>query len=109
MAYPELYRSMSLPEIEDGTLTSTGRQSTSLRDGLALTLTTTKTVDQAREFYHSAMTTLGWTEQQAGRGGLVPNLPVANVTFNKDGVTFTATVTATGATESRIDIRVLER
>lgn len=109
LAYPAVYKALSLPELNDATLTSTGRQTTSLRDGLALALTTTKTVDQAKAYYHEALTTLGWTEERPGPAGLMPNMPVGNVTFNKDGVTFTATMTAMSANETRVDLRVLER
>jgi hypothetical protein len=109
MAYPAAYKALSLPELEDATLTSTGRQTTSLRDGLALTLTTARTVDQARAYYHEALTTLGWIEEKPGPAGRTPNMPVRNVTFNKDAVTFTATMTAVSANETRVDLRVLER
>lgn len=109
MAYPAAYKALSLPELKDATLTSTGRQTTSLRDGLALALTTAKTVDQAKAYYHEALTTLGWMEEKPGPAGLMPNMPVGNVTFNKDGVTFTATMTAVSASETRVDLRVLER
>ncbi|MDA1095432.1 MAG: hypothetical protein O3A25_19545 [Acidobacteria bacterium] len=108
-SYPAAYKALSLPELEGATLTSTGRQTTSLRDGLALMLTTSKTVDQAKEYYHGALTKLGWMEEKRGPAGLVPNMPVGNVTFNKDRITFTATMTAMSATETRVDIRVLER
>jgi hypothetical protein len=108
-AYPPIYRGLSLPELDGATLTSTGRQTTSLRDGLALTLTSTRTVDQMRDSYREAMTKLGWTEERAGRGAMVPNLPVANVSFVKDTLWFSATMTAVGPENTRIDIRVLER
>jgi hypothetical protein len=109
MSYPAAYTAMSLPELEGATLTSTGRQQTSLRDGLALTLTSSKTVDEVNTFYRDALTALSWTAAPQGRGALVPNMPVAGGSFSKDGLTFTTIITAMPTGETRIEVRVLER
>ena len=98
---------MSLPQIEGGVVLTAGRQSTSLADGLALTVTSSKTVDEARAYYSGAMTALGWTALPAGRGASVPNLPVANVSFSKDQTTYSATITVVPTGGTRIEIRVI--
>jgi hypothetical protein len=105
-AYPALYREMALPEI-DGTVTNTGRQTTSLRDGLAITVTSAKTVDEARVFYQEALAKAGWTAEPQGRGASVPNMPVARVAFSKGEVTYSAMITAVPDGGVRIDIRVM--
>jgi hypothetical protein len=107
-AYPDLYRNLSLPEIDGGTVTSTGRQTTSLRDGLAITVTSGKTVDEARAFYQERLAAAGWTAAPQARGASVPGLPVAGVTFTKDRMTYTATITAAPDGGVRIQISVVE-
>jgi hypothetical protein len=106
-AYPALYREMALPEIDGGTVTNTGRQTTSLRDGLAITVTSAKTVDEARVFYQEALAKAGWTAEPQGRGASVPNMPVARVAFSKGEVTYSAMITAVPDGGVRIDIRVM--
>jgi hypothetical protein len=109
LSYPALYRDLSLPELEGARLTSTGRQTTSLRDGLALILTSPKTVDEVRDFYRDALTALGWKADPQGRGALVPNLPIGGGSFTKDGLVFTTIITALPSGESRINITVREQ
>jgi hypothetical protein len=106
--YPALYREMALPEIDGGIVTSTGRQTTSLRDGLAITVTSTKTVDEARAFYQDALARAGWTAEAQGRGASVPNLPMARVASSKGQVTYSATITSVPDGGVRIEIRVIE-
>lgn len=108
LSYPASYRSLALPEIDGGTVVSTGRQTESLRDGLAITVTAPQTVDQAREFYTKALTSGGWTMAPQGRGASVPNLPVTMLSFTKAKLTYSLTITAIPAGGTRIEIRVLE-
>lgn len=109
LSYPASYRERSLPELEGATLTSTGRQTSSLRDGLALTLTSPKPVDQVRDFYRDRLTALGWTAEPQGRGASVPNLAMAGGSFAKDGLGFTTVITRMPSGDSRINITVRER
>jgi len=48
-AYPQAYRTMDLPALPGATVTSTGRQTTSLRDGLVIQLITEMSVGEARD------------------------------------------------------------
>jgi hypothetical protein len=55
IAYPALYRSLELPELPGGVLLSTGRQTTSLRDGLSLSITTSMSIPEVRDYYSTAL------------------------------------------------------
>ena len=102
MAYPTLYRDLDLPELPGGTLTSTGRQTTSLRDGLVLRITTSMPVAEARDYYSNALRELGWDESPT-RG--VPGAPMAGLNATKDGLTYTATIMLIGdATQVAINL-----
>jgi hypothetical protein len=90
LTYPPLYRALKLPELPGGTVTSTGRQSTSLSDGLSLMLDATESVDEARAFYRKALADAGWTEN-AGRP-LPAGMPLAAVEATKDSVTYRAMI-----------------
>ncbi|MDA1185541.1 MAG: hypothetical protein O2930_12965 [Acidobacteria bacterium] len=93
MAYPDLYRDMDLPELPGGNLTSTGRQTSSLSDGLALRVETAMPVAEVRDYYSTALGELGW-EESPTRG--VPGAPMAGLHATKDGVTYMATITRIG-------------
>lgn len=60
-AYPALYTSAKLPQYPGAKLVDTGRQTTSIRDGLRLTLETSDEVKKVAAFFESEMTKLGWT------------------------------------------------
>ena len=107
-AYPATYRDLDLPALPGGVVTSSGRQTTSLRDGLSIRLTSDKPVAEVRTFYQDAMTALGWTPAAAGPGAAALNLPIANVTFTRDQLSFSATITA-GEPGSVVSLTVLER
>ncbi len=103
--YPELYREMRLPEAPDAEVMSTGRQNTSLSDGLALRVSTSMGVQAAHDFFSQALGAEGWTVQ-ASRP-MLQGIGVANVMGTKDAVTYTATFTSSsGATQ--IDINVVQ-
>jgi hypothetical protein len=93
MTYPELYRDLDLPELPGGDLTSTGRQTTSLSDGLALRLSTSMPVAEVRDYYSNALRELGWDESPSRS---VPGVPMAGLNATKDGVTYMATITRIG-------------
>ena len=105
LAYPALYRDMGLPELPGGQVVSTGRQETSLRDGLSLRVTTSIPVSEVRDYYSSALADLGWEETPSR---VLPGLPVAGLQATRDGVNYTATITDIGE-ETRIDISVIEQ
>ena len=102
MAYPALYRDLDLPELPGGTVTSTGRQTTSLRDGLTLRITTSMAVAEVRDYYSNALRGLGWEESPSRS---VPGAPMAGLHATKNGVTYMATITAIGdATQVAINL-----
>lgn len=107
-AYPESYRSLDLPVLPGAVVTSAGRQSTSLRDGLSIRLTTERSVAEARTFYREHMTSLGWTPAASGPGAAALNLPIANVIFTRNQLTFQATITAADS-GSLVSLTVVER
>jgi len=107
-AYPDLYRALDLPVLPGAVVTSSGRQVESLRDGLSIRLMTKQTMPEVRTFYQEAMTGLGWTPGASGPGAAALNLPVANVTFTRDQLMFSATITA-AETGSTVVLSVFER
>lgn len=106
-AYPAVYRDLALPEIEGGTVTDTGRQTTSLRDGIVVSLDSPKTVDEARAFYRDSLAAAGWAIAPAGRGGALPNMSMGMVEATKNGLRYQVTITARpeGGTQIRVSIR----
>ena len=102
MAYPAMYRDLDLPELPGGTVTSTGRQTTSLRDGITIRITTSMPVAEARDYYSGALRELGW-EEAPTRG--VPGASMAGLLATNDGLTYMATITAIGdATQININL-----
>ena len=93
MAYPDLYRDLALPELPGGDLTSTGRQTSSLSDGLALRVSTSMPVAEVRDYYSNALGELGWEESPSRS---VPGAPMAGLSATKEGVTYMATITRIG-------------
>lgn len=104
-SYPELYRSLGLPELPGARIVSTGRQTTSLRDGLALRLTTSMPVAKARDFYREALTAAGWVETPSR--GAPPGIPLARLRFTRDTLTYIATI-ASIADGTQVTINVVE-
>jgi hypothetical protein len=102
--YPELYREMRLPEAPDAQVMSTGRQETSLSDGLSIRVSTPMAVQEARDYFSGALEGDGW-KVTASRP--LPGINVSNLTATKGPVTYTATFTSnSGATQ--IDINVVQ-
>ena len=60
-SYPDAYRQLELPEYPDATLIDTGRQTTSLTDGLRLTLRSAHSVTEAAAYYETQLTEAGWS------------------------------------------------
>jgi len=92
-AYPEAYKDLGLPELPGGILTSTGRQTASLRDGLNIRLTTAVPVTDVRRFYSEALAELGWEETPAR---VLPGAAMAGLEATRDDLRFSATITSMG-------------
>lgn len=107
-AYPAAYRALNLPEIEGGTVTGTGREVTSLADGITIRVMSDKALDDVRAYYTKTMADAGWTMTPPGRGGLLPNMPVAMLEFTKERLTYQVTLTAQPA-GTQIGLIVTER
>ena len=105
LAYPTLYRDLNLPELPGGELVSTGRQTTSLRDGLSLGITTSMSVSDARAYYSDALGELGWEEAPSR---VIPGAPMAGFQATRDGVNYMVTITAM-EDQTQVNISVTEQ
>jgi hypothetical protein len=103
--YPGAYRDLGLPEYPDAELVDTGRQTTSLRDGLRLSLRTAESVADAAAFYEERLVADGWSappNRMAG-GQLIIRA------FTKDNLTYQLTVRADPDGGTAIGISLLQR
>ena len=107
-AYPAVYQSENLPELPGATLVSTGRQQTSLRDGLRLRLTSSMTLDEIRDFYREALEEQGWEERQSPASRSVSTL-AGMLTFTKDTLTYAVIITAPPGADTQVMTNVVER
>jgi hypothetical protein len=98
--YPERYKELQLPEYPNATLTDVGRNSSSLSDGISITLFTTDNSTALREYYEAEMNTRDWLLQETvattkmRAAGMLDKLPFGAV-FTKGGMRyqiFTTTV-----------------
>lgn len=104
--YPALYRDQKLPELPGATIVSSGRQVTSLRDGLKIELQSAQGVQDILAFFREKMAPLGWKE-------ISPRLPFKSVTagtvrFQKDALTFDVGVTHFGG-KSKVMLNLLQK
>lgn len=60
LQYPALYTKEKLPQYAEATLISTGRQTSSLRDGIRLELQSSQPVQTIAKFYEKELKSLGW-------------------------------------------------
>ena len=61
LPYPELYTQANLPQYEKAWVTNTGRQQTSLTEGIRLRLRSKKQIPDIRAYYETELAALGWT------------------------------------------------
>jgi hypothetical protein len=91
--YPSSYREMGLPEYENASVTGLGRDNTSLRDGIAVTLFTQDDGATLRAYYEAEMQNLGWTLQETvaskkmRAAGMLDKMPFGAI-FSKDGMRY---------------------
>ncbi len=104
--YPALYKELQLPILPGGEVEDTGRQTSSLRDGLSLrVMAPDRSVDEVREYYRTQLAAGGWDEVPSR---VLPGMPATGVQATKDGVTFMAMITA-DSDRTRIQLNVTER
>lgn len=89
LQYPNLYKQANLPEYSKANLVDTGRQTTSIRDGLKLQLTSKESVQTIATYYEGEMKNLGWyiPEQK------FPNEQVYSSQYTKGDLYYQMTVT----------------
>ncbi|VAX38243.1 hypothetical protein MNBD_PLANCTO02-612 [hydrothermal vent metagenome] len=75
LQYPELYTNEQLPQYNEATLLNTGRQTTSLRDGIRLELESSQPVQTIAQFYEAKLKKSGWN---------VPKQKLRNETMYKN-------------------------
>lgn len=91
--YPPAYRELGLPEYGNATVTDTGRDNTSLRDGIKVTLLTRDDGTKLRAYYETEMQSRGWQLQETAASakmraaGMLDRLPFGAV-FKKDRMRF---------------------
>ena len=101
LGYPKLYTDANLPQYPGAKLTDTGRQTSSLRDGLKLNLETDDDVQKVSTFFKDEMTKLGWVADKKRR---LPAMPVDLTRFTKDDRYFQITVVRHGDGPTKITI-----
>ena len=93
--YPAIYRDMGLPEYQNASVTSVGRDNTSLRDGIRVTLLTQDADATIRAYYEAEMQDRGWAvEETVGSkdmraAGMLDKMPFT-ATFNKADMRYRA-------------------
>lgn len=94
--YPDVYRALGLPEYENATITELGRDSSSLRDGIKITLFTKVDKATLRKYYEDSMQALEWELQEPvsnakmRAAGMLDQLPFAT-SFNKNDMRYQIT------------------
>jgi hypothetical protein len=102
--YPALYRSLGLPELPGATIVSTGRQTTSLRDGLAILLRTSSPPHMFRTFFVEHLEQAGWAIAPSRAPAATMNM-MAGLEARKGAITFSMTALASsGTTDVRLNI-----
>jgi len=93
LSYPPSYLDMGLPEYENAVVTGLGRDNTSLRDGITITLFTEDNGATLRTYYETEMQDRGWVLQETvaskkmRAAGMLDKLPFGAI-FSKDGMRF---------------------
>ena len=103
--YPALYREHALPEYPEAALVDVGRQATSLRDGLRLTLRTDHPPAEAAGFYEEQLTRAGW----AAPPNRFPNDQLILREFTKDELVYRFTIRSEAEGGAQIDVTFMQR
>lgn len=104
--YPAVYRERKLPELAGATITSTGRQGSSLRDGIRIDLETPMAVQEVLSFYRKQMTPLGWKEKPPRTKFQSPM--VGRTEFTKGTLTYSVTASRIGQ-KTKINLNLVEK
>ena len=101
--YPPLYKELGLPEYPAATVAQLGRVNDSLADGLSITLETTASYGELRNFYESQLAALGWALQETvatqrmRAAGMLEAMPFLGVFCAATGTSYTVRATDMGA------------
>ena len=106
MDYPAAFRNLKLPELTGATIASTGRQTTSLRDGIRIDLETTMPVQEVLAYYREQMAPLGWKD--ASPPARMKSPMMGGATFTHEALTLTLTVTRMGET-TKVGLNLVEK
>ena len=110
--YPPSYREMGLPEYENATVTGLGRDNTSLRDGITVTLLTEDDSAALRAYYEAEMQARGWELQETvasakmRAAGKLNKLPFGAI-FSKDGMRYQVFTNPEGS-DTAVHINIIE-
>ena len=100
--YPPLYKELGLPEYPAATVAQLGRVNDSLADGLSITLETTASHSELRDFYESQLAALGWALQETvatqrmRAAGMLETMPFSGVFCAATGTSYTVRATDMG-------------
>ena len=106
LSYPQQYQLLQLPEMPGATVTSVGRQSTSLADGIRVDIETAEEVAAVLKFFRERLLAGGWTETPSR--AKVALTTIGRVEFTKDRMTYSAMATRR-ATTTVVQLNVFER
>jgi len=110
--YPDLYKSLDLPEYQDASVIGLGRQNESLKDGLKIFLESDADSAKLRAYYESKMTELGWeleesiAVQKMRERNMLDQIPFSGV-FKKGDMTYQVFTTRISG-KTKINITLLE-
>jgi hypothetical protein len=91
--YPELYRSLGLPQYNNAIITELGRQNISLKDGLKIYLESPDNYATLRAYYEGELASTGWdlietiASKKMREMGMLDQMPFGGV-FKKENMTF---------------------
>jgi len=110
MVYPQLYLDNNLPEYTGAILTSVGRQTASLKDGLAITAVSNDSMQLIMPFYIEAMEKLGYTYDKSKyeKTNLLEEPPMMTVVFQKEKLKFSVVLMKMQEQQTQIKINFIE-